>query len=97
MPSMQEIEDFVAEVERNTARATERAHGWKAVRIVEAIEGRLGRVVVDGYGVLHAVELDGDGLRFIDEQRLGPAVLDAIRRAERRAEEKRAAEHTSLR
>ncbi len=49
---MQEIEDFVAEVERNTARATERAHAWKSARIVEAIEGGLGRVVVDGYGVL---------------------------------------------
>ena len=97
MPSMQEIEDFVAEVERNTARATERAHAWKSARIVEAIAGGLGRVVVDGYGVLHAVELDTGGLQFTDEQRLGPAVLDAIRRAERRAEEKRAAEHTSLR
>ena len=96
MPSMREIEDFVAEVERNTARARERAHAWTTARLTEPINGDLGQVVVSGYGDLLGVELNPDTLRFTNEQRLGPAILDAITRAERRAEEKRRVERSSL-
>lgn len=96
MPSMREIEDFVAEVECNTARARERARAWTTARLAEPIDGDVGQVVVSGYGALLGVELNPDALRFTDEQRLGPAVLDAITRAERRAEEQRRVERSSL-
>lgn len=96
MSSIREIEDFVAEVERNTALARERARAWTTARLAEPIDGGLGQVVVSGYGSLLGVELNPDALRFTNEQRLGPAVLDAITRVERRAEEKRRTEHSSL-
>lgn len=96
MPSMREIEDFVAEVERNTARARERARAWTTARLAEPIDDDLGQVVVSGYGALLGIELNPDALRFTNEQRLGPAVLDAITRAERRAEEQRRVDRSPL-
>jgi DNA-binding protein YbaB len=96
MPSMREIEDFVAEVERNTARARERAQGWTVTRIAEPIGGGLGQVVVNGYGVLLDVDLNADALRHTSERGLGPILRDAIIRAERRAEQKRIVERSSL-
>lgn len=96
MPSMQEIENFVAEVERNTARARQRAGTWTATNVVVAIAGNLGQVVVNGYGALRAIELDPNALRLTNERTLASSVLDAVNRAEKKAENIRSAEHCSL-
>lgn len=96
MPSMQEIENFVAEVERNTARAPQRAREWTATNVIVPIADNLGEVVVNGYGSLRAIELNSNTLRFANERTLASAVLDAIIRAEKKAENIRGAERSSL-
>lgn len=94
MPSMQEIEDLVAEVARNTARAQERAEAWSNTEVRQPIAHDLGEVVVSGYGLLLAIDLNPDMLRYTTERALAPAIVDAIRRAEQKAEDIRVPRET---
>ncbi|KWX01756.1 hypothetical protein [Carbonactinospora thermoautotrophica] len=85
MPSLEEIQRTVAEVEQRVAEARRQAAARADQRITEQIRDGLGVVVVDGHASLVAIEFEPESLRKTDERRLAQATLEAIRRAEQRA------------
>ena len=81
---MASVRDAVAEAERRTAEAAERARARAGTIIREQVEPRLGTVSVTGLGGLLAVDLDPREMARTTPSALAEAVTSAIQRAERR-------------
>ncbi|MBB5156431.1 YbaB/EbfC family nucleoid-associated protein [Saccharopolyspora phatthalungensis] len=82
---MNELENLLVEIQRQTAAAKAVGQRLAAETVTEAIGGDLGAVVVNGYGELVDISLEHDKLRYTTEKALGRQVLEALRRAERRS------------
>jgi hypothetical protein len=81
MPGMWEIEEFVAEVERKTARAREEARRRPRTRFVQNVGYDLGRVTVAD-GELVEITLNRAKLRYTNGAILAREIILAVRRAE---------------
>jgi DNA-binding protein YbaB len=82
---MASVRAAVAEAERRTAEAAERARARAGTIIRERVEPDLGTVSVTGLGELLAVDLDPREMAWTTPSALAQAVTSAIQRAERRA------------
>ena len=82
---MASVRATVAEAERRTAEAAERARARGGAIIREQVEPSLGTVSVTGLGELLAVNLDPREMAWATPSALAQAVTSAIQRAERRA------------
>ncbi len=82
---MASVRATVAEAERRTAEAAERARARAGAIICEQVEPSLGTVSVTGLGELLAVDLDPREMAWTTPSALAQAVTSAIQRAERRA------------
>jgi DNA-binding protein YbaB len=80
-----EISALVAQIENDVARARRRAEARTNARHVQDIDAGLGTVTVSGTGELVAVDLDRAALKRSTGSALAAAVLDAVRKAEERA------------
>lgn len=85
MPSMQDIEQFVAEVEARTARAKEAAQRHAETTFVQDINNELGSVTVTGTGDLVDITLDTAQLRYTNAATLSREILSALHLAEEKA------------
>jgi hypothetical protein len=83
---MASVRAAVAEAERKTAEAAERARARAGTIIHERVEPGLGTVSVTGLGELLAVDLDPREMVWTTPSALAHAVASAIRCAERRAD-----------
>jgi DNA-binding protein YbaB len=81
---MASVRAAVAEAERRTAEAAERARARASTIIREKVEPGLGTVSVTGLGELLAVDLDPREMAWTTPSALAQAVTSAIQRAERR-------------
>ncbi|SDC97176.1 hypothetical protein [Actinokineospora iranica] len=85
MSGIEEIYRLVSEIEATTARARADAAAKAARTIEEEIRPELGTVRVNGYGALLSIDLDQRNIQVSTEAVLAAAVVDAITRAESRA------------
>ena len=81
---MASVRAAVAEAERRTAEAAERARARASTIIREKVEPGLGMVSVTGLGELLAVDLDPREMAWTTPSALAQAVTSAIQGAERR-------------
>lgn len=80
--SMESTESLVAEINRNFERTKERTASLAQAAVTANIAGVAGRVVVNGFGKLRAVELDPDGTRHMTAAGLAAAIVAAVNSAE---------------
>jgi DNA-binding protein YbaB len=80
-----DIDALVAQIENQTRQALQRVRARGGEQFVQPIEPGLGTVTVLGTGELAAVDLDRGGIKRSTGSALAAAVLDAVRKAEERA------------
>lgn len=85
MASLNELENLVAERKRDFMALQQTSAEVAAKVIGEPVAGGVGLVQVDITGQLTGIEFDQERLRSLDERRLGPQLVEAIRAAEAKA------------
>jgi DNA-binding protein YbaB len=91
MATFAELEALAAQVDREFRERRQRAASLGERTVQEEVAGGIGVVTVGLNGRLVAVELDPRRLHLLDERRLGPQLLVAVRAAEAKAEHTRTA------
>ncbi|WP_158889576.1 hypothetical protein [Amycolatopsis anabasis] len=89
MASFDELETLAAKVDRDFRELRDRAATASARTVAEEVAGGAGVVRVGLNGALVGVELDPAQMGWLDERRLGPMLVAAVRAAEARARQER--------
>jgi hypothetical protein len=90
MDELTERNAYLAEIEEGFQKRIQRQRRLDSEGVRQSISGGFGSVVTNPRGLVLAVDLDPDAVRYVEEKVLASRIVDAINKADRSARQLRA-------